>query len=147
MVGLSPPPSFLKVGEVMIFYDGMKVYMNGDYPAVWLDGKSQHIHRLEWIKHFGKIPKGYIVHHKDENKMNWSIENLELLSRSSHIKKHSETVHRKGVQVVGIFNNQETKFESIEEAAALCGTYPALIQRVMNGTQKQTKGWRFRKVR
>lgn len=50
-----PPPSFLKVGEMMIFYDGMKVYMNGDYPA--------------------------------------------------------------------------------------------LIQRVMNGTQKQTKGWRFRKVR
>ena len=41
----------------ILFYDGHKVYMNGDYPAVCLNGKNYHIHRLEWIKHFGEIPK------------------------------------------------------------------------------------------
>ena len=54
----------------MIFYDGHKVYMNGKYPAICLNGQNQHVHRLEWEKHNGKIPEGFIVHHKDENKLN-----------------------------------------------------------------------------
>lgn len=82
----------------MVFYEGHKVYMNGQYPAIFLNGKSQHVHRLEWEKHNGKIPEGFIVHHKDENKLNWSIENLELLSRSIHIKKHKNIVKRHGIK-------------------------------------------------
>ena len=27
----------------MIFYEGHKVYMNGEYPAIFLNGKNQHI--------------------------------------------------------------------------------------------------------
>lgn len=41
----------------MIFYDGHKVYMNGKYPAIFLNGQNQHIHRLEWEKYNGKIPE------------------------------------------------------------------------------------------
>ena len=74
-------------------YDGMKVYMNGDYPAVFINGKNQHIHRLEWIKHHGEIPKGCIIHHKDEDKTNWHIDNLELLKRSEHVMKHQSGLH------------------------------------------------------
>lgn len=75
------------------FYEGHKVYMNGDYPAVFIDGKNQHVHRLEWIKHHGAIPEGCIVHHKDENKTNWNIDNLELLKRSEHILMHQNNLH------------------------------------------------------
>lgn len=74
------------------FYEGHKVYMNGNYPAIFLDGKNVHVHRLEWIKHHGEIPEGFVVHHKDENKMNWNIENLELISRGNHISKHRESL-------------------------------------------------------
>lgn len=69
-------------------YNGHKIYMDGEYPAVFLNRKNTHVHRLEWIKHNGEIPGGYVIHHKDENKLNWDIDNLELMSREDHIKFH-----------------------------------------------------------
>ena len=47
-------------------YNGHKVYMNGNYPAIYLDGKN----------------------HKDFNRGNWSLDNLEMLTRAEHIKCH-----------------------------------------------------------
>ena len=67
--------------------------MNGEYPAIFLNGKNVHIHRLEWEKYNGAIPKGFIIHHKDENKLNWNIENLEMIKRSEHIGKHQHNLH------------------------------------------------------
>lgn len=75
-------------------YDGRSVYMDGEYPAVFLDGKNQHIHRLEWQKYYGEIPEGYVVHHKDGDKCNWNIDNLELLSRGSHLDHHRSEQRR-----------------------------------------------------
>jgi hypothetical protein len=83
------------------FYEGHKVYLNGEYPAIYLNGKSVHIHRLEWTKHYGAIPKNYIVHHKDENKFNWNIDNLELITRSEHIKKHQHNLHNENTRKFG----------------------------------------------
>lgn len=127
----------------MIFYDGHKVYMNGKYPAICLNGQNQHVHRLEWEKHNGKIPEGFIVHHKDENKLNWSIENLELLSRSEHIKKHKDIVKRPGIKVFATKDGLKLEFDSIEKAAEFCGTYTSTVRRIFNGKQKQTNGWTF----
>lgn len=129
----------------MIFYDGHKVYMNGKYPAIYLNGKSKHVHRLEWIKHYGEIPKGCIIHHKNENKLDWSIDNLELLTKSVHIKKHKNIVHRKGSPTIAIKNGNVLKFNSIEEAAEKCGTYSSSIQRIFNGKQHYANGWTFKK--
>lgn len=50
-------------------------------------------HRIIYEALNGKIPDGYVVHHKDENKSNNSPENLELLSdkdhRALHVLKHN----------------------------------------------------------
>lgn len=83
------------------FYDGHKVYMDGKYPAIFLDGKNKHIHRLEWIKHNGEIPKNCIIHHKDEDKTNWNIENLEMINRSTHVLKHQHNVHSESARKFG----------------------------------------------
>lgn len=120
--------------------------MNGDYPAVYINGKSHHVHRLQWIKYHGEIPKGCVVHHKDENKLNWDIDNLELLSRKDHIFQHKDIVHRKGVPVIALKDGVVLKFDSIELAADQCGVYTSGIQRVLRGKQRQTKGWVFLKV-
>lgn len=130
----------------MLFYEGHKVYMNGQYPAIFLNGKNQHIHRLQWQKHYGEIPKGCVVHHKDENKLNWDIDNLELLSRSKHIREHKDVVHRKGIKVIARKGELELHFNSIEEAAEFCGTFTTQVQRCFKGTQKQSKGWTFERV-
>ena len=45
-------------------------------------------HRYVWIKHYGPIPRGYDIHHINENKHDNRIENLKLLSRKEHIKIH-----------------------------------------------------------
>lgn len=104
-----------------MIYEGHKVYMNGEYPAIFLDGQNKHIHRLEWQKHHGPIPEGCI-------------------------REHAEVVHRKGVPVIAIKGDTVLSFSSIEEAATGCGTYPCSIQRILKGLQRSSKGWTFRKV-
>ena len=48
-------------------------------------------HRVIWEQHYGPIPKGWVVHHKDENRQNNDISNLEAMSRADH-----NTIHSKG---------------------------------------------------
>ena len=46
-------------------------------------------HVLVWEKAHGPIPPGYQVHHKDENKLNNDLDNLELLDPLTHKRLHS----------------------------------------------------------
>lgn len=46
------------------------------------NGKT--IHRMVWEYYNGNVPEGYVIHHKDENKLNNSIDNLQLLTRKEH---------------------------------------------------------------
>ena len=130
----------------MVFYKGHKVYMNGSYPTIFLNGQNFYVHRLEWEKHYGSIPKGYIVHHIDGNKKNWNIGNLTLLSRSEHIREHAAVVHKKGIRIMATKDDVTLIFSSIKEAAANCGTYPSGIQRIIKGKQYTANGWKFRRV-
>lgn len=45
-------------------------------------------HRYVYAKAFGSIPPGYHVHHKDEDKSNNELDNLELLLAGEHIAYH-----------------------------------------------------------
>lgn len=52
------------------------------------------LHRQIWIDNKGEIPKGYIIHHKDNNPLNNEIENLELMLHGDHTKIHSKEPER-----------------------------------------------------
>ncbi|MBE3092789.1 MAG: HNH endonuclease [Chloroflexi bacterium] len=59
------------------------------YLVFYINGKEYLAHRMIWEKYYGTIPEGHIVHHKDENKLNNDISNLELKeNRSKHMKLH-----------------------------------------------------------
>lgn len=60
------------------------------------------MHRYIWRFYNGKIPKGYDIHHKDFDKANNDIENLECILKSEHTKKFSPN------------NNQYTKGRKIQ---------------------------------
>ena len=45
-----------------------------------------------WMTSSGKIPKGFILHHIDENALNDDIDNLCLVTRATHIKLHGESL-------------------------------------------------------
>lgn len=46
------------------------------------------IHRLTWEYYHGPIPKGFDIHHKDGNKMNNHIDNLDCIPHNEHLRIH-----------------------------------------------------------
>ncbi len=66
--------------------DNYNIYNHG-YLQNTKTGKL--LHRELWEKEHGEIPKGFDVHHKNENKLDNSLENLELISHSEHLKRHN----------------------------------------------------------
>lgn len=44
--------------------------------------------RAVWIIANGPIPKGYVIHHVDENRANDTLQNLQALTRTEHFKIH-----------------------------------------------------------
>jgi hypothetical protein len=46
------------------------------------------LHRQIWTDHFGEIPEGHHIHHKDGDWRNNDISNLECISASEHGREH-----------------------------------------------------------
>lgn len=67
-------------------YFGKSFYKQKD--GYWVNFMPIQAHRWVWINHHGTIPKGMDIHHKDGDKDNNEIENLQMLSRSEHLKEH-----------------------------------------------------------
>ncbi len=69
------------------------------YRRVWctVQRRFRMEHVLVWEQHYGAIPAGMQVHHKDENKLNNVIGNLELVDALTHKRLHSGCELRDGV--------------------------------------------------
>lgn len=62
-----------------MYYNGHKVRIVNGYPAIYLDANHStvYLHILEMEKHLGrKLSDDEVVHHCDQNRANYSIENL-----------------------------------------------------------------------
>jgi len=81
-------------------YNGKKVYFDKKgYALIWINGKDNKVHILEWEKYNGKKLEGHEIHHKDNNKKNWDIGNLTLETKSDHRKIHAGWVRNDGVWI------------------------------------------------
>ena len=69
-------------------YDGYGLFWNND---LWIHSQNgdKPIYQYLWEKYIGKIPDGYIIHHKDGNHSNNCLYNLECITRAEHIRKHN----------------------------------------------------------
>ena len=59
------------------------------YLAIILNGKKVLVHRIIGATFYG-LEKGYSYNHKDHNKKNNNINNLEKVKSSEHIKEHNK---------------------------------------------------------
>ena len=50
------------------------------------NGKRTRLARYNYEQAFGKIPKGYVIWHKDGNKFNDELSNLEAITRSELLR-------------------------------------------------------------
>lgn len=67
------------------FYQDKKTgyWISTDYPRI-------RAHQWVWIKIHGIIPKGYHIHHRNNDKSDNRIENLELIERGRHLSHHMQ---------------------------------------------------------
>lgn len=74
-----------KHGEPIILNDARWFVNNRGY---YMDRKGRLLHRVVWEATHGPIPEGYVIHHKDGNRLNYNVANLELMSRGKHDNHH-----------------------------------------------------------
>lgn len=69
-----------------------------DYPGMKYRGRYVYEHHLVWWRHTGQlVPKGSVLHHKDDQKTRNVIDNLELKSNGAHTAEHNvERAEKRG---------------------------------------------------
>ena len=70
-------------GEKFALYEGKPYYIS-------LKTGFKLMHHVVWEFYKDKTPKDYIIHHKDFDKTNNAIENLECISKLRHAEIHSK---------------------------------------------------------
>lgn len=71
-------------------FEGFAVWLDRKgYPCIWLQNRSVKVHIFVWERANGPKPQGYDIHHKDYDKSNYALDNLELLSHSDHQRIHA----------------------------------------------------------
>lgn len=68
-----------------------KVMIHGGYYTISSRKEGNHgkkLHRLIYEKYFGPIPEGFVIHHRDGNKLNNNLDNLVMLHSIEHNRLH-----------------------------------------------------------
>lgn len=125
-----------------------KVRMSTGYDCVTLCGKLKHIHRLV-AEAFLSNPNGYrIINHKDENKQNNEVTNLEWCTQKHNINWGTSLMKRamtqrysqsrcKRIAMVDKNSNVTREYISIKEAERSTGIKRRTIQRLLSsGVEK-----------
>ena len=69
----------------------LKPYLRGGnncengYYTVYINGKNRRVHQLVALAFIGKPPDGCIVHHKDGNRLNNELENLQYTTQAQNM--------------------------------------------------------------
>lgn len=104
--------------------DEHQIVLRNGYPAVCINRKWFYVHILicEYLK--GKIRKGYIVHHKDKNKLNALPNNLKIMTNQEHLQTHGK--ERKSID----FRSAEGRANSINSAREVRTRKDVMVERV-----------------
>jgi len=126
-------PNFQPIQE----FDGKKFTLRNTGYFGSTTNERTLLHRYKWEYYNGKIPKGWDIHHKDENKWNNEISNFECLPKADHARiytKRTGSIKVKCVQTGIVYN-------SLREAMDKTGIHRISIGRVCKRKQKTAGGF------
>lgn len=94
-IHLSPESEFKKgvksVNHLPVGSETIRTDKSGNL-RVWVKVAEPKTWRLRavvvWEKANGSVPNGYVVHHKNRNSLDDSIDNLQMMTRAEHINEH-----------------------------------------------------------
>lgn len=95
----------------------------GKRVSLWKDGKHKDflVARLVALTFLGEPPKGFTVNHKDGNRLNNSIDNLEWLSLGDNIRHGFETLLYPQKSVTLTTNDKKYEFRSMAQCDKFLG--------------------------
>ena len=120
--------------------------MCNKYKTKWENGKQHRVHRLVMERHLGrKLHTFELVHHIDGDINNNDIENLQIVSRSQHVKEHPyigvatrfKKKHNLSKKLL-LFLYQTEKL-SINKIAEKLGASPMTIWRNLKNYETRTR--------
>ena len=122
--------------------------ITGKRVSLWKDGKAKEwlVARLVAITFLGNPPEGFTVNHKDGNRLNNCIENLEWLSRADNIKHGFSTgLYHTQHPILLIRNGKEFRFPSLSKADEFLGRSHGYTHNRMKtrATVIDTKGYTY----
>src|SRR5262245_60918683 len=82
--------SIKRISETCQEFLGLRYWLCGFY----FQRKGIRLHRVVWEHYRGSIPEGQHVHHRDGNRANNDLSNLELIDQSAHLRYHGKTGDR-----------------------------------------------------
>jgi hypothetical protein len=96
---------------------------NSVYPSLNIRGKHESIHRVVWKTFVGEIPDGSFIDHIDENKRNFRLDNLRLVTRTENMRLSRGNVYYIYDKTTG----EELAANTLNEAAAFTNLSTAHI--------------------
>lgn len=107
--------------------------------------EQRKIHRLVAAAYIGVVPIGMTVNHKDGDKLNNFVSNLEIVSYSQN-NRHAFAMglkqSTKANKPVRCIDTGE-EFESVKQAAAHIGASPSEITNMLHHRQRTVRGMQF----
>jgi len=117
---------------------------NAGYYVLTIPGNPQHLlHRIIYIHHHGSIPHKYVIDHKDGDRLNNSISNLEAITHAENIRRAYSKIDfskinfsPRRIVAVRLHDLQETTYESLRKLITDLGVAGTSVRYCIAGKTK-----------